>query len=876
MLRKLSLLFFLLLPVCVSAQSVDPPQPNSWSPDTLDLRILEIRVKQYTFDDVVAGYQFEDIVLLPLGAISEIIDLAIEVKGDLASGFVIKEDRQIFLDTTRAEITLQGVVQKYDPDKVHVLFNDIYVDADLLGDWLNIIFDVDLFAARIWVRSDVPLPFEQRLERDKRIARTLSRLQQDQEQYPRHEEPYQNWNLPFVDQTLRLSQRKDGDGQSDTSYQYTTYATADLFKLESSVFFSGNEDDASEEFRIKFGRKDPDGGLLGALNANEFSFGHIAEPRLGLVNQPGTLEAGVSASNFPLGRQSEFDRHRFIGELLPNWEVELYRNNALIAYQGEPVNGQYDFQDVPLLFGSNHFRLVFYGPQGQIREEENRFDLNQSLTRAGEQYYRITATEDEFGGSRAVLQYDAGINKRLSATANLASIPLQDLTERKQHDYLNFGLRSYWDKFFVTFDTYSDSQGGDAVELNLQARLNGTIFGFSETHLDEFFSEEFRPNEVELSRRSNWRVDTSISSGFMPRIAVGLEFERDSFANGGNLQSISNRLSTNTHGLAISNQLLRQQLSGQSATTSGALQVSGNTNAVRWRGTVNYALDPTSELTSLALTADPGRFGNYRLTTSLTHSLDQDLTEVGVAANRASGRYNLGLGARYNSDDDIALDASLSVSFGHEPRSSQWVASSRSMASNGSVSARAFLDANQDGLYNEGDELLPDIGFRVNGGFNSLRTDDNGVGFLTGLPVHQSLNMTVAPESVTDPLWIVAKPGIGVVPRPGHTMQLDFPILITGEIDGTVYLARDGRQFGVGRVIIELLDVDRNIVSTAVTAYDGFYVMSNIPFGQYHLRVSKTQLDELELNVDKVESFSINAQDYFLNGFDFVLREDEP
>ncbi|MFT5218606.1 MAG: hypothetical protein ACI9LO_001312 [Planctomycetota bacterium] len=875
-LQRLSLILLLTTSFFANAQSTTGNDNKNWTPDSLDLRILELRVKQYTFDDVVAGYQFEDIVLLPLGAISEIIDLAIDVGEQSASGFVINQNRTLFLDIPRNEITLQGVLKKYDPDKVHVLFNDIYVESNLLGDWLNMTFDVDLFAARVWIQSEEPLPFQQQLERDKRIALAMGRLNQDQVQYPRHVEPYQNWSMPFVDQTFRLSHRKNDQGDSVSNYQYTTYATADLAKLESSLFFSGSDENESDQFRINFGRKDPQGGLLGKLDATEFSFGHMAEPRLALINQPSSLEAGVSASSFPLGRQIEFDRHRFIGELLPDWEVELYRNNALIGYQGEPINGQYDFQDVPLLFGNNHFRLVFYGPQGQIREEENRFDLNQSLTRAGEYYYRVTATNDDAGGSRAILQFDAGMNKRLSATANLASIPLEISGERKQHDYLNLGLRSYWDKFFVTFDTISDLGGGDAYEINLQTRWNSTIFGVTETVLDNFFSEEFGPNEVELSRRSSWRVDSSIPPGLLPRIPIGFEFKRDVFADGGELNSIINRISTNAHGIAISNQLVRQKISGQDATSTGTLQLSGNYSGTRWRGTVNYAIDPHSELSSLALTADPGRFGEYRVTLGLTHSLEQGLTEYGVSASKGSGRYNLGYGLRYNSDDEIALDASLSISFGHEPRSRQWFSNARTMAGSGSISARAFLDSNQDSVFNEGDEALPDVGFRLNGGYNSIRTDDDGVGFLTGLPVHQPLNLTVAPETITDPLWIVAREGIGVVPRPGHTMQLDFPILITGEIDGTVYLAKDGRQFGVGRVIVELLDVDRNIVSTAVTAYDGFYVMSKIPFGQYHLRVSKKQQDELELVSNKVESFSINAQDYFLNGFDFVLRENKP
>ena len=509
--RNLGLALLFSVPAALSAQIPTTTDSSSWTPGDQDLRILEVRVKQYTLDGAIAAYQFEDIILLPLGAISEQLDLAIEVGPEVASGFVISEDRGFFLDTARAQVTLQGMIQSYDRDKVHVLFDDTYIESNLLGRWLGMSFDVDLFAARLWIRSPEPLPFEKRLERERRIAKSLGRLQQDQVEYPRHYEPYENWNAPFIDQTLRYNRRQTDSGDSADSYEYTTFATADIARHEAAMYFSGTDEDKTDEFRFTVGRRDPDAGLLGPLDATAYAAGHLVEPRLSLINQPASIEAGLTVGNFPLGQQSEYDRHRFIGDLLPGWEVELYRNNALIGYQPQPVNGQYDFQDVPLLFGNNYFRLVFYGPQGQIRTEEYRFDLNQSLTRAGEHYYRATTTGDEIDGNRTVLQYDAGLTRRLSATANLVSIPLEDIDGRRQHDYLNVGLRSYWDNFFVTADFYDDTESGDAAEISLQTRIGETIIGYSAhryrdtARLVTAYTVDLRVQSRRVRRR--WRLD---------------------------------------------------------------------------------------------------------------------------------------------------------------------------------------------------------------------------------------------------------------------------------------------------------------------------------------------------------------------------------
>jgi hypothetical protein len=117
---------------------------------------------------------------------------------------------------------------------------------------------------------------------------------------------------------------------------------------------------------------------------------------------------------------------------------------------------------------------------------------------------------------------------------------------------------------------------------------------------------------------------------------------------------------------------------------------------------------------------------------------------------------------------------------------------------------------------------------------------------------------------------------VRVVPRPGHSIRLDFPIFVSGEIDGTVYVERDGKQFGAGRVIVELLDSGGNVIKTETTAYDGFFIISKIPLGEYRLRISPTQLDGLGLQADRIERFAIDADELFVNGLDFVLRDARP
>jgi hypothetical protein len=246
---------------------------------------------------------------------------------------------------------------------------------------------------------------------------------------------------------------------------------------------------------------------------------------------------------------------------------------------------------------------------------------------------------------------------------------------------------------------------------------------------------------------------------------------------------------------------------------------------------------------------------------------------VSVSASKAVGSFNLSLGARYNTDDIVSLDARFSIGLGREPRENKWVPHALSIAGRGSVSARVFLDNNQDGLFNEGDEPIENVGFTINNGYQQVRTNASGIAFITGITEHVPVNLAIATATLEDPLWSPALEGMRIVPRPGQAMQLDFPIFTSGEIDGTVYLARNGREVPAGRVTIEVVDERNRVIKTTTTEYDGFYVISKIPLGEYRIRVSPEQMAKLNLATAEEPTFEISADNQFESGIDFVLTQ---
>jgi len=308
--RYLIPIFYLL---AFSALSyAEESDDGKWTPRDEDLRILQMRVEQYKLEDILPAYQRKDYLLIPIGWVSEILDLAIDVDigSGIAKGFVFKEANTFYLDASRSEVTVKGVVSSYNKSLVYVLDDDIYVDGGLLSTWFGITVDADLFASIITFRSEETFPFVVRMEREAKIARSKKQFNADDTYYPYHYEPYDLLSTPFIDQTFEGTSRH-GDADSTNTLRSTTYMTTDLLGMESSLYMFVADDSELNDFRFALGKKDPENELLGFARASEYAMGHISEPRLKNITIPGDQEPGALVSNFPLNRQAEYDRHRF-------------------------------------------------------------------------------------------------------------------------------------------------------------------------------------------------------------------------------------------------------------------------------------------------------------------------------------------------------------------------------------------------------------------------------------------------------------------------------------------------------------------------------------------------------------------------------------
>jgi hypothetical protein len=251
--------------------------------------------------------------------------------------------------------------------------------------------------------------------------------------------------------------------------------------------------------------------------------------------------------------------------------------------------------------------------------------------------------------------------------------------------------------------------------------------------------------------------------------------------------------------------------------------------------------------------------------------------DFSAALNKSLGSFGLGLTAHYSTQHEYGAGIQLFLALGREPRSSAWHADAQPLAPTGAASIRVFLDKNLDGVMDAADEPVRNAGFTVNGGSQLARTDAAGIAYLSRLPADQHVDIALDSSTLEDPQWMPRQPGVRVVPRPGKVTQLDFPVIVTGEIDGTTYLVRpDGSRRAAGDLKLELVDSQHKVVARVASGSDGYFVLGNVPPGDYLLRVSREQLQRLKMHDLGMHMVTVSRDGSFVNGRELYVEPDGP
>jgi hypothetical protein len=854
-----------------------PPTPSA-GPRRIDetqLLVLEVMLDGRVLSDSFAAYQDGTQTLLPLGELARLLTLAIQVRPDRGSADgLLPRERGFALNLSESLVSLAGREQNFEPRLASVVGDDIYVSRQLLTRWLPLDLQLDLATLKLKIVPREKLPLQERLDRERLAAALAGVLPSERPNYPYTPSTPGLLGVPSVDQSFGADARR---GRHSRQYRnaYTAYLTSDLLGMEGSAYVLKTRDKATPDLRLTLARNDPDAGLLGPLQARSVALGNLALPSVRNLMQGSAKGNGVSISNRPLDQPNSFDRHSLRGDLQPGWDVTLYYNDQLLGYQTSRADGQYAFDDLPLSFGANEFRLVFHGPLGQLRVEKQSFLLDQASVKPGEVFYTLASQVADDGSVRSVAQADVGLAQKLTGKVAVVRRPrLVAGVVAEALDYGQLGVLAYLDSMILSSQLSGMRGGGLLGEVGMKTRLGGFALDLLHTQRQgSFINDQFSDVAGGVRQRDELRLQGGVRLGGGPRLVIDFNAVRNALDRGPANVQLGLRTSAMLWGTALANSL-RWQRYGDFSAIDGALQLSRRVAGVGLNAQLNYRLQPGASLQAVALSADRNLADGYQVSAGLLRSMDSGLTLLSGGFSKNLGSFGLALSASYSSQRELALGLQLFVALDRDPRSGRWALDSQPLAGSGAVSARAFVDRNMNGVRDADEELVPNAGFLLNGGGRHPRlTDADGVALLNRLAPGRYADIALDPATLEDPQWKPLTPGVRVLPRPGRVEQLEFPVVLTSEVEGTVRLLdAQGRRRGIGEAQVELVDDQGRVIATTTSSADGYYLFHQVLPGALQLRIAPAQAAKLGLQGVLERGIVVPANGDFLSGQDLELR----
>ncbi len=689
-------------------------------------------------------------------------------------------------------------------------------------------FSFDLLRSVLRVESSEPFPIQAKKARESEWV-PASKIRRPS--FPEETTPSKPLDGPTLDESVSVTARSSKDIKTPSiQVNHFSQLGGEILGLDGNLFLRGNENKISS-WRAQFSRIDNHGRLLGPLGLNRIQFLDIDTPGIPLLTG-GISGKGVLLSSFQQPGAGRFDQQDFFGDLRPGWDVFLYRNDVFIGKQTGNNSGRFKFSSVPVFYGRNRFRFLFFGPHGERLEEQKNVLIDSALNSPFSSEYWFSMLMENPEENRKIYRqntlfnYSYGLSQGLSLGAGFLKDRDSGFT---LGSFQIFGANRY---FNFVFNFGINDLGGKAFEWLEQTRIFNVDFSAKYARFLQFTS----PETLKLGSglKSNLDLTSQYTLPTMPSLSFLAGFQQLSFLEKVENRKVTQSLGVETGGFGINHQV-NYQLS-----ENGGYQGKGNLTSyisdLRIRGDVSYSFKAVQLITGeLSL----GRVERVNTTLQLQYDLVSKMTLLGASYSRRFPSFLMSFDINYRTMRDFSLGLSFVTSILREPQRNQWHFSSYPHSNNGAATVKVCLDKNRNQRCEEGEKNLTGLHVVLNGRDTEEVTDSSGVVFLSHLSTSQSHDVTLSYSEINDPLLKLGKKGIKFFPRNSKVTELTLPLVTVGSIEGNVFSGKGDTNKVMGREEVLLLDAEQRIISKTKTDRQGNYVFEDLEPGKYSVSLSK-------------------------------------
>jgi outer membrane protein OmpA-like peptidoglycan-associated protein len=818
---------------------------ESESVSDYDEAFLEFRFRTVV-NTFVTGWYKDDAFYLPLSGLfgSLQIDYHWDTSGRQIHGFFIDPDRRYTFNPASRVITIGDDEFQLSSRQLIVRDADFYLTPDVFSEVFGLDFTINFQRMTLTLNTGHILPVEQTDQRRRSRERsgTTAILQPHYDlRFGREKSPLDGM---FLDYNLAWNQ------SMISNYRTGRFGYgAELLGGDIQGFFSFSNNNTGTRYENR------DIRWRYAFDRTDISY--LAAGEIYSRGLTGNSFYGVQVSNEPIEPRRYFGDYQVSGFAGHDHDVELFVNGRLVSYMNAGETGFYNFS-LPVTYGSALVNIRKYGPSGTYSETSRRVNVPVSLLRPGEFTYHAdagwlsrTAGRSGFSSGDFMTQTSAGygINEFLTLRAGV------EYFESSGSPVL-FGSASarVFDQYLFTSDVvpghfyrFSGNvqyPGFTSVQLAATSWETGSIYNIGRLR-NEMQGSLFLPllrNKLPLSLRlSGTRAGFGTQTMYQYDSGLIARYRRLNIQAG-----YRETLFHNSGGTIRQNRMLTGSLFYM---FENRPSVPAPLRTLMVRAQMRYTVQQ-ERFESITLTIDRrlGKFGRFSTGVERNFarrgdffflSLTFDFPQLRASGNVRSGR------------NDYLMNHQVQGSVGYDSGYNRLVLDNRQNVGQAGAAIRMLItDENGGGTAATGSSVIPAeaIRFRQT---TSSRLHDDGVSRVTHLMPYTRYSIEIMTDRIKNPLLIPEFTEFSFVTDPNGFKQIDIPLVMAGEVDGSVtVLDRNGNTSGANGLRVVLFEKNRQTREVLPAYSDGTFYKLGVRPGSYIIYPDSMQLQMLDLTTD--------------------------
>ncbi|MBD3258690.1 hypothetical protein GF377_09680 [candidate division GN15 bacterium] len=816
--------------------------------------VVNFRVPKLINQDIFVLYDGETI-FVPVADLFELLGIhsVTDLKNRRVHGDFMSTDNPYVLDAQRGRAMCFNVEHDLPASQYFVTETDFYLRVDRFPEIFQLPLTFTFSSLSIYLRPNKDFPAYQKLQR--RLSQRQLREQQaetlNEQRLPRSKDYIKG---AVIDWQLSSSASK-----ARRIHNLGLNTGGMLFGGDLTLSGYGNSETGTTGENLSY-----------RWHYHIADQAEISQIDLGRFYTTGPYSrslTGAMVTNKPVVQRKYYQTVQLRDYVGSGWEVELYVNGQLTDFMFTDADGEYNFL-VDINYGSSQIELKMYGPNGEIRTEEDFIQVPFNLVPKDVFEYTVAAGRgrgafgDQWyvqgGGYYGIINnVTAGLSgeyllgaetddEALSVTAEATYQPIGNLTVNASYapNYAMTGSANFrqlgWINANGSVTKYFENEIRNPGLRNLSARFSASVpLRFKGRYL----SLRLHTLMTSFDDRTQWSVNYGFSTTLQ---RVHLNY----------LGRWDHQRYTNRHDNSI------------------ASRVFATVHAWRWAmPQVQFEYDHSLKRFKrygLSLTKRVFRTGR------LAVSFERDPIS---GSNQVMATFNL-----YNSfatftsrvtrtDRDVTLNQSQRGSIQYDQDAGNVLFDRRNAVGTAMAVIRPFLDDNYNGRYDRGEEYLAGLRANIRGAGRRTHGEEK-LYYYDRLRAYNEYLVEIDEVSLDNPLLKPTNEYYSVTVNPNVVTSVEVPLVMGGEVSGFVRRVRPNDSVGVSGVRISLLNLTTES-QTDITTFAGgeFYHLGVIP-GRYRAYIDPKQLERFDYRVEpEYIEFDVNpsiGQD-IVDGIDFLL-----